>query len=408
MIIVDEFTGRMMPGRRCSEGLHQAIEAKEGVRVRRQNVTLATITFQNYFRMYDKLAGMTGTAKTEAEEFHRIYNLEVVTIPTNRPMVREDYADLVFKNEDGKFRAVVDEIEEMREQGRPVLVGTTSIETSERLSEHDAAQGHRARGPQRQAARARGARSSPRPGSRASVTIATNMAGRGTDIVLGPGVAEAGGLHIIGTERHESRRIDNQLRGRAGRQGDPGSRRFYVSLEDELMRRFGSERIRAHGRLGMDEDTPIEHRDHLQVDRERPDEGRRAQLRHPQARRPVRRRDEQAARGDLRRPRRDRRRRGRRSKGRSTWSPTRSKSIVAAHWPEKRGTSPTSMRIARRRISPSYPTGKVDESRYGGSRAARDRRRSSKTTPTSAYAEVEARFGAGDDAHRSSATSCSQ
>ena len=259
VIIVDEFTGRMMHGRRYSEGLHQAIEAKEGVRVRRQNVTMATITFQNYFRMYNKLAGMTGTAKTEEEEFLRIYNLEVVVIPTNREMIRLDEPDLVYKTEDGKFKAVIEEIEEMRRIGRPVLVGTTSIETSERLSsllkqrgiEHEVLN---AKQHEREAAIV------ARAGQAGAVTIATNMAGRGTDIVLGPGVAEAGGLHIIGTERHESRRIDNQLRGRAGRQGDPGSSRFYVSLDDELMRRFSSERVRGlMDRLGMEDDVPIEH-----------------------------------------------------------------------------------------------------------------------------------------------------
>jgi preprotein translocase subunit SecA len=259
VIIVDEFTGRMMLGRRYSEGLHQAIEAKEGVRVRRQNVTMATITFQNYFRMYDKLAGMTGTAKTEAEELRRIYSLDVVVIPTNKPMIREDLGDLVYKNERGKFNAVIEDIKEQRERGRPVLVGTTSIETSERLSEQLTRSGiqHQvlnAKQHEREAAIIAEA------GQPRTVTIATNMAGRGTDIVLGPGVKEAGGLHIIGTERHEARRIDNQLRGRSGRQGDPGSSRFYVSLEDELMRRFGSERIsNLMERLGMEEDVPIEH-----------------------------------------------------------------------------------------------------------------------------------------------------
>src|SRR5688500_634621 len=259
VIIVDEFTGRMMIGRRYSEGLHQAIEAKEGVRVRRQNVTLATITFQNYFRMYDKLAGMTGTAKTEAEEFRRIYFLDVVVIPTNQPMIRDDHGDLVFKNERGKFRAVIEDIKEKRAAGRPVLVGTASIEASERLSEQLLREGvpHQvlnAKQHEREAAIIAQA------GQPQTVTIATNMAGRGTDIVLGPGVREAGGLHILGTERHEARRIDNQLRGRAGRQGDPGSSQFYVSLEDELMRRFGSERISGlMERLGMEEDVPIEH-----------------------------------------------------------------------------------------------------------------------------------------------------
>ncbi|HEX3302300.1 MAG TPA: SEC-C metal-binding domain-containing protein, partial [Thermomicrobiales bacterium] len=258
--IVDEFTGRMMVGRRYSEGLHQAIEAKEGVRVRRQNVTMATITFQNYFRMYKKLAGMTGTAKTEDEEFHRIYSLEVVVVPTNKEMIRDDAADYVFKNESGKFRAVIRDIEEKQEHGRPVLVGTTSVETSERLSNMLTARGieHEVLNAKHHE---REANIVALAGQPRAVTIATNMAGRGTDIVLGPGVTEAGGLHIIGTERHESRRIDNQLRGRSGRQGDPGSSRFYVSLDDELMRRFGGERIVGlMERLGMEEDVPIEHR----------------------------------------------------------------------------------------------------------------------------------------------------
>ncbi len=260
VIIVDEFTGRMMHGRRYSEGLHQAIEAKEGVRVRRQNVTMATITYQNYFRMYEKLAGMTGTAKTEAEEFTRIYNLEVVSVPTHRPMIRDDFGDLVFKNERGKFNAVVADIQDMQAAGRPVLVGTTSVDTSERLSDLLLRKGiqHDVLNAKQHEREATIVADAGQPGH---VTIATNMAGRGTDIVLGPGVKEAGGLHIIGTERHEARRIDNQLRGRAGRQGDPGSSRFYVSLEDDLMRRFGSERITGlMERLGMEEDVPIEHR----------------------------------------------------------------------------------------------------------------------------------------------------
>ncbi|HEV2107001.1 MAG TPA: preprotein translocase subunit SecA [Thermomicrobiales bacterium] len=259
VVIVDEFTGRMMPGRRYSEGLHQAIEAKENVRVRRQNVTMATVTFQNFFRMYEKLAGMTGTAKTEAEEFHRIYGLEVVTIPTHRPMIRQDHGDFVFKNERGKFEAVAREIQEMHEAGRPVLVGTVSIEKSEHLSDILKRKGihHEVLNAKQHE---REASIVARAGESGSVTIATNMAGRGTDIVLGPGVADRGGLHIVGTERHEARRIDNQLRGRAGRQGDPGSSRFYVSLEDELMRRFGSERIVGlMERLGMEDDAPIQH-----------------------------------------------------------------------------------------------------------------------------------------------------
>ncbi len=259
VIIVDEFTGRMMTGRRYSEGLHQAIEAKENVRVRRQNVTMATITFQNYFRMYEKLAGMTGTAKTEAEEFLRIYNLDVVAIPTNREMVRNDEADVIYRSEEAKYNAVVREIEEMHAAGRPVLVGTVSIEASERLSEMLKRKGilHEVLNAKQHE---REASIVARAGQPGAVTIATNMAGRGTDIVLEDSVREAGGLHIIGTERHESRRIDNQLRGRAGRQGDPGSTRFYLSLDDDLMRRFSGDRVRGlMDRLGFDDETPIEH-----------------------------------------------------------------------------------------------------------------------------------------------------
>jgi len=258
VIIVDEFTGRLMDGRRYSEGLHQAIEAKEGVHVKRENRTLATITFQNYFRMYEKLAGMTGTAATEAEEFYKIYKLEVVTIPTNQQMVREDMGDFVFKTEEAKFKAVAEEIKERQEKGQPVLVGTVSVEKSEYLSElltreNVAHYVLNAKYHEREAEIIVNA------GDQGAVTIATNMAGRGTDIKLGEGVLGRGGLHIIGTERHEARRIDNQLRGRAGRQGDPGSSRFYVSLEDDLMRRFGSERIAGMmDKLGVDDDTPIE------------------------------------------------------------------------------------------------------------------------------------------------------
>ena len=259
VIIIDEFTGRQMIGRRFSEGLHQAIEAKENVRVQRDTVTEATITFQNYFRLYDKLAGMTGTAETEAEEFHTIYGLDVVVIPTNKDMIREDYPDQIYKTEQGKFNAVVAEIEEMHRQGRPVLVGTTSIEKSEMLSALLQRRGirHNVLNAKHHEREAEIVKDAGQPGA---VTIATNMAGRGTDIVLGEGVAENGGLHIIGTERHESRRIDNQLRGRAGRQGDPGSSRFYLSLEDELMRRFASDRIGSlMSKLGIDDDMPIEH-----------------------------------------------------------------------------------------------------------------------------------------------------
>ena len=259
VVIVDEFTGRMMPGRRYSEGLHQAIEAKEGVPVQRENVTMATITFQNYFRMYEKLAGMTGTAVTEAEEFHKIYTLDVVVIPTNKPMIRQDSPDQIYQNEESKFRAVVKEIEELYRQQRPVLIGTVSIEKSEYLSEMLQRKGipHRvlnAKQHEKEAAIIEQA------GQQGAITVATNMAGRGVDISLGSGVAEQGGLHILGTERHEARRIDNQLRGRAGRQGDPGSSRFYVSLEDDVVRRFGGDRVKGlMERFNLDEDIPIEH-----------------------------------------------------------------------------------------------------------------------------------------------------
>jgi len=297
VIIVDEFTGRLMPGRRWSDGLHQAVEAKEGVKIESENQTLATVTFQNYFRMYNKLAGMTGTADTEAAEFAKIYNLEVVVIPTNQPMVRIDYPDSIFKTEKGKFNAVISEIEELHTKGQPVLVGTISIAKSEILSyllkkkgiPHSVLNAKYHENEAEIIAQA---------GRSSSVTIATNMAGRGTDIVLGgkpEGLAKdllkgkddyteddlkrsflkaeekcrddrdivvsAGGLHILGTERHESRRIDNQLRGRSGRQGDPGSSRFYLSLEDDLMRIFGSEKISGlMGKLGMEEDMPIENK----------------------------------------------------------------------------------------------------------------------------------------------------
>lgn len=259
VIIVDEFTGRIMPGRRYSDGLHQALEAKEGVKIERENQTLASITFQNFFRMYDKLSGMTGTADTEAAEFKKIYNLDVVVIPTNRPMIRKDYPDVVFRTEKEKFTAAAKEIKELHEKGQPVLVGTTSVDNSERLSDllkrmkipHEVLN---AKNHEREADIVAGA------GASGKVTIATNMAGRGTDIVLGENVRESGGLHILGTERHESRRIDNQLRGRSGRQGDPGSSRFYLSLEDDLLRIFGSERISGlMDRMGMEEGEPIEH-----------------------------------------------------------------------------------------------------------------------------------------------------
>ncbi len=259
VIIVDEFTGRLMPGRRYSEGLHQALEAKEGVKIESENQTLASITFQNYFRMYEKLAGMTGTAETEAEEFQKIYNLDVVVVPTHKPMIRMDYPDVVFRTVREKFEAAAREIKELHEQGRPVLVGTTSVEKSERLSKMLKRMGvpHEVLNAKHHE---REAEIVAHAGERGRVTIATNMAGRGTDIVLGEGVADLGGLHILGTERHESRRIDNQLRGRSGRQGDPGSSRFYLSLEDDLLRIFGSDKISGiMDKLGMQEGEPIEH-----------------------------------------------------------------------------------------------------------------------------------------------------
>jgi preprotein translocase subunit SecA len=257
--IVDEFTGRLMPGRRWGEGLHQAVEAKEGMAIERETQTLATITLQNYFRMYEKLSGMTGTALTEAQEFHEIYRLDVVTIPTHRPMVREDHPDLIYKNLKGKFKAVADEITEYHKRGQPVLVGTVSIEKNEMLSGM-----LKGRGVKHEVLNAknheREAEIIALAGQAGAVTIATNMAGRGTDIQLGPGVADLGGLHVLGTERNESRRVDNQLRGRSGRQGDPGSSRFYISLEDDLMRIFGSDKLQGlMGTLGMTDDEAIEH-----------------------------------------------------------------------------------------------------------------------------------------------------
>ena len=260
VIIVDEFTGRIMPGRRYSDGLHQALEAKEGVKVENENQTLATITFQNYFRMYKKLAGMTGTADTEAEEFKKIYNLEVMVIPTHMKMIREDFPDSIYKTAEEKFQAVLEEIKDCHDRGQPVLVGTTSIEKSEYLSKMLKREGikHEVLNAKHHE---KEAEIVAQAGQKSTVTIATNMAGRGTDIVLGEGVVATGGLHILATERHESRRIDNQLRGRSGRQGDPGSSRFYLSLEDDLLRIFGSDRIKGlMGRLGMEDGEPIEHR----------------------------------------------------------------------------------------------------------------------------------------------------
>ncbi|HCD4928500.1 TPA: preprotein translocase subunit SecA [Staphylococcus aureus] len=258
VLIVDQFTGRTMPGRRFSEGLHQAIEAKEGVQIQNESKTMASITFQNYFRMYNKLAGMTGTAKTEEEEFRNIYNMTVTQIPTNKPVQRNDKSDLIYISQKGKFDAVVEDVVEKHKAGQPVLLGTVAVETSEYISNLLKKRGIRhdvlnAKNHEREAEIVAGS------GQKGAVTIATNMAGRGTDIKLGEGVEELGGLAVIGTERHESRRIDDQLRGRSGRQGDKGDSRFYLSLQDELMIRFGSERLqKMMSRLGLDDSTPIE------------------------------------------------------------------------------------------------------------------------------------------------------
>ena len=260
VIIVDEFTGRLMPGRRYSDGLHQALEAKEGVKVEAENQTLASITFQNYFRMYDKLAGMTGTADTEAVEFREIYDLEVISIPTHKPMIRKDFPDVIYKTQREKFEAIAGDVQELHKKGQPVLVGTVSIEKSELLAGLLKKKGvpHEVLNAKQHE---KEAEIVALAGQQGRVTIATNMAGRGTDIVLGEGVTGLGGLHILGTERHESRRIDNQLRGRSGRQGDPGSSRFYLALDDDLMRLFGSDRIAGlMDKLGMEEGEPIENR----------------------------------------------------------------------------------------------------------------------------------------------------
>ncbi|MCA9332493.1 preprotein translocase subunit SecA [Candidatus Saccharibacteria bacterium] len=260
VVIVDEFTGRLLPGRRYNEGLHQAIEAKEGVEVQEESMTLATISFQNYFRLYEKLSGMTGTAETESEEFHQIYKLDVIQIPPNKPVVRDDRPDRIYKTELGKFKAIVREIKTLHQKGQPVLIGTVSIEKNELLSNllNKAKVPHQvlnAKNNEREASIVEKA------GEKGAVTLATNIAGRGTDIVLGKGVKEAGGLFVLGSERHESRRIDNQLRGRSGRQGDPGVTQFFVSTEDDLMRIFGGERIGSvMERLGVDDETPIENR----------------------------------------------------------------------------------------------------------------------------------------------------
>ena len=336
VIIVDEFTGRLMQGRRWSDGLHQAVEAKEGVAIQNENQTLASITFQNYFRMYGKLAGMTGTADTEAYEFQQIYGLEVVVIPTHRPMVRDDRLDQVYRTAKEKYQAVIKDIQDCQERGQPVLVGTTSIENSELISGLLTKEKlpHQVLNAKQHAREAEIVAQAGRP---KMITIATNMAGRGTDIVLGGNVekqcdfveadaelpaeekkarvdklrgewqqlhdqvVKAGGLHIIGTERHESRRVDNQLRGRSGRQGDPGSSRFYMSLEDPLLRIFAGDRInRIMVMLKMPEGEAIEHTHGHALDRERAAQGRGAQLRHPQAAARVRRRRQRPAQGHLR------------------------------------------------------------------------------------------------------------
>lgn len=284
VVIVDEFTGRMMPGRRYSDGLHQSIEAKEGVSVLKESQTLASITYQNYFRMYKKLAGMTGTAKTEEDEFRKIYGPDVVVIPTNKPMIRQDLPDAVYKTIKGKAQAIVNDIVERHQTGQPILVGTISIEASEFYSQLLKRQGipHQVLNAKYHDKEAEIVKEAGQPGM---VTIATNMAGRGTDIVLGDGVKELGGLHIIGTERHESRRIDNQLRGRAGRQGDPGSSQFYVSMEDDLMRLFGSDRILGlMDRLGWEEDQVI---DHPQISKSIENAQKRVESRHFEIRKQV-------------------------------------------------------------------------------------------------------------------------
>jgi len=260
VIIVDEFTGRLMPGRRFSDGLHQAMEAKEGVDIQRESKTLATVTFQNYFRLYTKLAGMTGTAETEAEEFAKIYRLDTLSIPTNKPVVRQDLPDKIFKNERGKLKTLVAEIKRLNANGQPALIGTVNIDKSEQISAFLTESGikHEVLNAKQHEREAEIVANAGQPGA---VTIATNMAGRGTDIKLGKGVKEAGGLAILGTERHESRRIDNQLRGRAGRQGDPGFTQFYVAMTDSLMRRFGGETMeKMMERMGLPEDEAIQNK----------------------------------------------------------------------------------------------------------------------------------------------------
>jgi preprotein translocase subunit SecA len=260
IVIVDEFTGRLLKGRRYNEGLHQAIEAKEHVEVQEESMTLATISFQNYFRLYEKLSGMTGTAKTEEEEFHQIYKLEVVEIPTNRKLSREDKPDKIYRTKKGKYEAIATDVKVLQQKGQPVLIGTSAIEHNEELSRllKKAGVKHEVLNAKNNE---REAHIVAQAGQKGAVTLATNIAGRGTDIVLGDGVKELGGLYVLGSERHESRRIDNQLRGRSGRQGDPGVTQFYVSTEDDLMRVFGGDRIRSvMSRLKIDDSIPIQNR----------------------------------------------------------------------------------------------------------------------------------------------------
>ena len=295
VLIVDEFTGRVMPGRRYSDGLHQAIEAKEHVQVKRESKTLATITFQNFFNKFDKKCGMTGTALTEEREFREIYGMDVIEIPTNRPVIRKDMQDAVYKTKKEKFNAVVERVKEAHEKGQPVLVGTITIETSEMLSRM-----LKKEGIQHEVLNAKyheqEAEIVKKAGEHGAVTIATNMAGRGTDIKLDDEARAAGGLLVVGTERHESRRIDNQLRGRSGRQGDPGESKFYISLEDDLMRLFGSERmISMFNALGIPEGQQIQHNDADEGDRIRAEEDREQQLRHPQKPAGIRRGQQRAA-----------------------------------------------------------------------------------------------------------------
>ncbi len=344
-----------MEGRRWSEGLHQAVEAKEGVKIEAENVTVATVTIQNYFRLYEKLAGMTGTALTEANEFHEIYGLEVVPIPTNVPVTRLDRNDLIYKTEDEKFRAVVNDIAERNAEGQPVLVGTISVEVSERVAALLERKGitHNVLNA-RTGQEGQEAQIIKDAGAKGAVTIATNMAGRGVDIKLGEGVTDLGGLYVIGTERHESRRIDNQLRGRSGRQGDPGETRFFLSAEDQLVRLFAGDRIfTILDKLGPGEDRADRAQDAHEAHRGRPEARRGDALRHAQAGAQVRRRAQQAARGDLRRaPRRARGRRPQRGDPRVDRRGRRGRRHGARRVELPRGVGP---RRPAHRLPPGHP-----------------------------------------------------